>query len=141
MFLHAREPLPPAAQRVVEGVAKRVFPFDAYGLPAAAKLTNNTLAAYIAVSVAGMADVASEAGLDRATFLAVVAASSGQSWMGDHFAEFQQDLLFKDVELLQQDVRELPVIHMADVRRREADIDRARRRIARPDVEDPLAVT
>ncbi|MGI5127845.1 NAD(P)-binding domain-containing protein [Pseudonocardia sp. CA-107938] len=141
MFLHARGSLRPAAQRVVEDITSEVFTFDAYGLPAVAKLTNNTLAAYHALAVAGMAEVASEAGLDRATFMAVVAASSGQSWMGDHFTEFAQDLLFKDVELLQQDVHDLPVIHMTGIREREAEIDSARRRMRSPAVEYPLAVT
>jgi 3-hydroxyisobutyrate dehydrogenase-like beta-hydroxyacid dehydrogenase len=133
LYLHAPEPLGPAAQRVVEGVAKQVFHFDAYGQPAVAKLANNTLAAYNAFAVMGMADVAARAGLDRATFLEVVAASSGQSWIGDHFTEFSQDLLFKDVVLLQQDVHDLPVIHLTGVRDREAEIDDARCRIRRTD--------
>lgn len=141
VFLHARTPLTPAAERVVEDIAGTVFRFDAPGLPAVAKLTNNTLAGYIALAVAGMADVAAAAGLDHAGFLAVVAASSGQSWMGDHFAEFRQDLLFKDVELLQQDVPELPVIHMAGVAGRAAEIESARRRMAGPAVEAAPAAT
>lgn len=141
VFLHAGAPLTAAAERVVEGIAGTVFRFDAPGLPAVAKLTNNTLAGYIAFAVAGMADVASAAGLDHAEFLAVVAASSGQSWMGDHFAEFRQDLLFKDVELLQQDVPELPVIHMEDVGGRGAEIESARRRMAGPAVEPASAAT
>jgi len=140
MFLHAREPLRPAAQRIVEDITSTVFTFHAYGLPAVAKLTNNTLAAYHALAVAGMAEVASDAGLDHATFMAVAAASSGQSWVGDHFTEFAQDLLFKDVELLQQDFPELPAIHMTGVRGREAEIDSARRRMERPALEGTLTV-
>ena len=129
MFLHAREPLAPAAQRFVEGVTGKVFPFGSPGLPAVAKLANNTLAGYNAFALAGMADVAAGAGLDRATFHAVVSASSGQSWMGDHFAEFQPDLLFKDVALLQRDIGELPVIHVTGAGG-ENEIADARRRLA-----------
>jgi 3-hydroxyisobutyrate dehydrogenase-like beta-hydroxyacid dehydrogenase len=131
MYLHSPEPLGSAARRVVDGVTKQVFSFDRYGQPAVAKLANNTLAAFHGLAVAGMADVAARAGMDRATFLKVVSASSGQSWIGDHFTEFAQDLLFKDVALLQKDVHDLPVIDMADVRGREIEIDEARRRLSR----------
>lgn len=129
MFLHSREPLAPAAQRFVDGVTGEVFSFGSPGLPAVAKLANNTLAAYNALALAEMAAVAAGAGLDRATFHSVVSASSGQSWMGDHFAEFRSDLLFKDVALLRRDVGELPVIHVTGAGG-EAEIADARRRPA-----------
>ncbi|HWD06127.1 MAG TPA: NAD(P)-binding domain-containing protein [Amycolatopsis sp.] len=129
MFLHAHEPLSPSAQRVVEAITQRVFRFDGFGQPAVAKLANNTLSAYNALAVATVADVAARAGLDHADFLRVVGASSGQSWIADHFADFDEALLFKDVELLKQETRELPVIHLTDVQSRTAEIDDVRRRL------------
>ncbi|MFC5064815.1 NAD(P)-binding domain-containing protein [Actinomycetospora atypica] len=127
MFLHTPEPLAPAAQRVVDGVTSRVLSFDGFGRPAVAKLANNTLAAYIALAVAEMGDVAARAGLDRSTFLDVVSVSSGQSWISDHFDEVAPDLLFKDVALLRRDVGDLPVIDTLDLPAREAEIELARR--------------
>ena len=92
----------------MDGTTKQVFRFDTYGGPAVAKLANDTLATYIALAVAGMADVAADAGLDRATFLEIASVSSGQSWIGDHSTSFDMNLLVKDVALPQQDVQISP---------------------------------
>lgn len=100
----------PADTALLAGLAGRVFAADGYGGAALLKLTNNTLGAYNAVALARMMRVAVQNGVPAERFLEVVGASSGQSWMSDNFAEFHDDLLFKDVRLLQGDLGALPAV-------------------------------
>lgn len=129
IFVHSPSELTEAELSVSNAIALHTFDFDRYGLPAAAKLTNNTLAAFNAFAVEATMEIAARLGLERATFFDVISASSGQSWMAEHFYEFPQDLLFKDVALLERDVSPLPVLSLADVTHRESEIVDARARI------------
>lgn len=106
-------PEPTAAERgVLGGIASWIFPTSAYGEPAALKLLNNTMGAYVALATGRMAQVAESLDVPAATFLAVARASSGQSWMADHFEVFHHPLLIKDVRLLLEDVTSLPVVDL-----------------------------
>jgi 3-hydroxyisobutyrate dehydrogenase-like beta-hydroxyacid dehydrogenase len=129
IFVHAPSELNGAELSVINAIAARTFTFDHYGLPAAAKLTNNTLAAFNAFAVEATMEIAARMGIRRGAFLDIINASSGQSWMAEHFDEFPQDLLFKDVALLERDVNPLPVLSLANVIRREGEILAARTRI------------
>jgi 3-hydroxyisobutyrate dehydrogenase-like beta-hydroxyacid dehydrogenase len=111
IFLSGPEPTEPES-RLLGDMARRVFRSDAYGQPATVKLLNNTLGAFNALSTAAMLDLAMERGIKRAQFLEAVGASSGQSWMSDHFDDFAYDLLFKDVRLLLSDLGALPTISL-----------------------------
>jgi 3-hydroxyisobutyrate dehydrogenase-like beta-hydroxyacid dehydrogenase len=114
MFLHAPGGLRAEESEVITAITSTRTPFPRYGTPAAAKLVNNALGAMNAWSTARMLDVAAELGLDRDVFLEIVARSSGQSWMADHFRDFPLDLLAKDVRLLLQDIAGLPLVRFDD---------------------------
>ncbi|ASR36755.1 hypothetical protein BAY61_19095 [Prauserella marina] len=109
----AGPPREAADDALLSDIAGKVFDTEDYGAPAVLKLTNNALGALNAVSTARMLRIAADNGVDAATFLDVVAASSGQSWMSDHFTVFPDDLLFKDAGLLRDDLGSLPVIDLA----------------------------
>ena len=81
--------------------AATVFRFDGFGLPAAAKLLNNSLAAANAHALTAALAQADGLGLDAAQMLEVVRVSSGGGWIAENFDEFPVDLLWKDFTLLQ----------------------------------------
>ncbi|MEU3269634.1 NAD(P)-binding domain-containing protein [Saccharomonospora sp. NPDC006951] len=108
----AGPPREEADEALLSDIAGKVFGTDEYGAPAVLKLTNNALGALNAVSTAHMLRIAARNGVAPATFLDVVGASSGQSWMSDHFTVFPDDLLFKDAGLLRDDLGSLPVIDL-----------------------------
>jgi 3-hydroxyisobutyrate dehydrogenase-like beta-hydroxyacid dehydrogenase/uncharacterized protein YciI len=110
MFIHAPDTLTATEQALVDGMTKYAITFLRYGQPAAAKLTNNTLASYNALAFTAMMDVADRYGIAADQFADVVNSSSGASWMSTHFQDFPQDLLFKDVSLLQRDSGDLPAV-------------------------------
>lgn len=118
--------LEPAERALIDDIAQHVFLTEGYGEPAALKLLNNTLGAYVAASTATMLELAETLGIAPARFLEVARASSGQSWMADNFPAFHHLLLIKDVGLLQRDVAELPVVDLADPERLDAVVVRAR---------------
>lgn len=129
VFLHSAKVITETEQRVLDSISSRIFRFDEYGHPAVAKLANNTLAAYNAFATEAMVTVASGLGLNRADFLDVISQSSGQNWMAEHFALFPEDLLHKDVSLLNEDVV-LPPISPAAVSDWTPHFDVTRRQIA-----------
>ncbi|NHU47520.1 NAD-binding protein [Rhodococcus sp. A14] len=117
VFIHAPDTLTGPERALIDGMTKYAISFSRYGQPAAAKLTNNTLAAYNALAFTAMMDVADRYGIAADQFADVVNSSSGSSWMSTHFHNFPQDLLFKDVSLLQSDGDDLPAVsvtHPAD---------------------------
>lgn len=108
----------PAAQeddvRFLEAsLAQRVFRFERFGDATLVKLLNNTLGAYNAAAFAACVRLAEEAGISPSECAAVIRASSGSSWMAEHFAALVDDLLAKDVALLAQDLGELPKLDLA----------------------------
>jgi 3-hydroxyisobutyrate dehydrogenase len=94
-------------------VAATVVDFEHYGEPTMAKLLNNVSAAYTALSYAEMLLLADQAGMDPRRLAEILRISSGGSWMGDHFAVINDDLLAKDVELLRSQLGELPLVSLA----------------------------
>jgi len=124
-------PVPSGFEReLLEGIAARIFPVPNYGDPAALKLLNNTLGAYIAMATGRMIELAERLGIDPRRFLEVARASSGQSWMADHFEVFHHPLLIKDVELLLGDEAPLPVIDMNRPQELDELVERVRARLA-----------
>lgn len=89
----------------IEDVAATVFRFPQPGLPAAAKLLNNAIAAANANALAAGLAHAGEIGLDARQLLEVVKVSSGGGWIAEHFEEFPVDLLWKDYLLMQESGR------------------------------------
>lgn len=85
----------------LEDAAATVFRFGGFGLPAAAKLLNNSLAAANAHALTAALAQAGGLGLDAAQMLEVVRVSSGGGWIAENFEEFPVDLLWKDFTLLQ----------------------------------------
>jgi 3-hydroxyisobutyrate dehydrogenase-like beta-hydroxyacid dehydrogenase len=90
--------------------AANLVEFAAYGEPTLAKLLNNVAAAYTALSYAEMLLLADRTGMPAQRLAEVLTASSGQSWMGDHFITLVDDLLGKDVELLRSQLGSLPAV-------------------------------
>lgn len=86
----------------LEDAAATVFRFDGYGLPAAAKLLNNALAAANANNLVAALGQASTLGLDPGQMLDVVQVSSGGGWIAENFGSFPVDLLWKDYTLLRK---------------------------------------
>lgn len=122
-----------AEARLLDDIAGRCFPVRNYGDAAMVKLLNNTLATYNCLATAHMINLAARSGIPADDFLEVVRASSGQSWMGDNFADVQYDLLLKDVGLLRGEIDSLPSVDLGgDV---EEEILRARAALA-GDAED-----
>jgi 3-hydroxyisobutyrate dehydrogenase-like beta-hydroxyacid dehydrogenase len=110
----------PAAQdadiRFLEAsLAQRVFRFERFGDATLVKLLNNTLGAYNAAAFAACVRLADEAGISPSECAAVIRASSGSSWMAEHFAVLIDDLLAKDAALLAQDLGELPTLDLSAV--------------------------
>lgn len=112
VFVHAPPGTVDIETAVLRALCARRFDFDAYGEPAFVKLANNALGAYNALATAAMLDTAAEHGIDPDRFLDIVNVSSGHSWMSEHFHAFPQDLLFKDVALLHQDLPDLPALDL-----------------------------
>lgn len=108
-------PVPDDDERdILDAIAVRIFETSAYGEPAALKLLNNTLGAYVAMATGQLSELAGRFGISAQKFLEVARASSGQSWMADHFEVFHHPLLIKDVHLLRHDLPRLPVIDLND---------------------------
>lgn len=93
-------------------VAAHVVEFGSYGEPTLAKLLNNVLGAYNASAFAEMIGLGIRLGLDPARLRAVFSTSSGGSWMAAAFDDLLDDLLAKDVALLDAHVTGLPVIDL-----------------------------
>jgi 3-hydroxyisobutyrate dehydrogenase-like beta-hydroxyacid dehydrogenase len=124
-------PAPSGFEReLLEGIASRIFPVPSYGDPAAFKLLNNTLGAYVASATGQMIELAERLGIEPAQFLEVARASSGQSWMADHFEVFHHPLLIKDVELLLGDEAPLPVVDLNRPQELDELVGRVRARLA-----------
>lgn len=94
-------------------LAERVFRFERFGDATLVKLLNNTLGAYNAAGFAACMGLAEEAGISPAECAAVIRASSGSSWMAEHFATLVDDLLAKDAALLAEHVGELPKLDLS----------------------------
>src|SRR5919197_4170433 len=93
-------------------LARHVFTFPHYGHATLAKLLNNTIGAFNAYAFASCLELAAAAGLDASTCAEVVRASSGASWMAEHFAELVDDLLVKDAGLFAAAVGRLPELDL-----------------------------
>lgn len=85
-----------------------VVTFDNYGEPTTAKLYNNVLAAYHARAHAEILLWADRSGHNVLRLDALIATSSGASWMGQNLASVVDDLLEKDVALFEESFGELP---------------------------------
>lgn len=102
-----------AEERLLAGIAGRVFRMRAYGEAAMVKLLNNTLSTYNLLSTAHMLNLAARIGISAKEFHEVIRVSSGQSWMGDNFSDVQCDLLLKDVQLLRSEFGSLPATDLS----------------------------
>lgn len=114
-------------------VAARVFHFERYGQPALVKLMNNAVAAANLRVTARMLGQAGDLGVDPVQLQAVLATSSGASYMGRMvagLADDQASLLVKDVALLAGHGAALEPIDIGDTDGLLADLDRARRLLA-----------
>jgi 3-hydroxyisobutyrate dehydrogenase-like beta-hydroxyacid dehydrogenase len=107
-------------------IAQRVFRFERFGDATLVKLLNNTLGAYNAAAFAACVRLAEEAGISPSECAAVVCASSGSSWMAEHFAVLIDDLLAKDAALLAEELGELPRLDLSAADEFLAALDHAR---------------
>lgn len=103
-----------AEERLLDELSGRVFRLQSYGEPAVVKLLNNTLATYNLAATARMLNLAETLGVPATDFLEVIGVSTGRSWVSDHFADVQYDLLLKDVGLLRGEVGALPPVDLTD---------------------------
>jgi 3-hydroxyisobutyrate dehydrogenase-like beta-hydroxyacid dehydrogenase len=104
----------PEREYLLATSAAAIVEFGSYGEPTLAKLLNNVAAAYTALSFAEMMLLADRTGMQPARLAEVLRTSSGQSWMGDHFAGLVDDLLAKDVALLRHELGALPEVALDD---------------------------
>lgn len=91
--------------------------FGQYGLPTAAKLLNNAVAAYNTLAAAAFLDLASNLGIAPGLMHEVLRHGSGGSWMSDALPALHADqvrLLAKDMCLLEQVTGRLPSIAPLD---------------------------
>jgi 3-hydroxyisobutyrate dehydrogenase-like beta-hydroxyacid dehydrogenase len=95
-------------------LARRTFVFPRFGDATLAKLLNNTAAAYNAAAFGVCLTLADQAGLPVDVCAEVIRASSGGSWVADHFEGLIADLLAKDAGLLATEVGRLPAISPSD---------------------------
>ncbi len=114
---------------LLDTVSKTLVRFDAYGEPTLAKLLNNVLAAYNAAAFSHVILLGEQEGLSPALLHRVILTSSGASWILGSFLDFPADLLTKDVELLRNDLGELPLVALraAGPDSLEAVLEKARR--------------
>lgn len=78
------------------------------------KLLNNTLATYNLAATARMLNLTAEHEVPAQMLADVVAVSTGRSWMSNNLVDVQYDLLLKNVQLLRDDLGELPVLDLAE---------------------------
>ena len=114
---------------LMTSIAANLVRFDAYGQPTLAKLLNNVTGAYNARAMAAMLEIGEQFGLDPKAFHEVLTTSSGGSWMTAAFTDVIDDLLAKDVALLEDAVGSLPVVSLADVDEMVDALGRARGRL------------
>jgi 3-hydroxyisobutyrate dehydrogenase len=78
------------ARDVLAALASNVIQVGPVGAGQIAKLANNIMALCNQLLVMEAAKLGASYGLDRALLLTVAAASSGQSWSGDHYDHFDR---------------------------------------------------
>lgn len=92
----------------------RIFRFDRYGQPTLAKLLNNVTGAFNAAAMAAMLKLGSQAGIPSPQLHELIQHSSGASWMAGALPRLREQLLTKDVGLLQAELGELPILDLND---------------------------
>lgn len=121
---------PDDIQFLQDTLAQRVFRFERFGDATLVKLLNNTLGAYNASAFAACLTLAQRAGISPEGFAAVIGSSSGSSWMAEHFTALVDDLLVKDVALLQKELGELPPVDLTQTEAFLARLAQARKLIS-----------
>jgi L-threonate 2-dehydrogenase len=95
---------------LLDTIAARIVRFRSYGEPALAKLLNNLVAGYNVRTLCESLQLAHRLGLDPQQLYEVVLTASGSSFVADILPHLADDLLDKDIRLLEEFAGGLPTI-------------------------------
>jgi putative dehydrogenase len=95
-------------------IAGTVVHLHSAGHPSLVKLVNNTLGTYNLLALAHFLRIAEGEGMDPKALMEILAISSGNSWMREHFMDVAADLLVKDSHLLSTVIGDLPTFTVDD---------------------------
>jgi 3-hydroxyisobutyrate dehydrogenase-like beta-hydroxyacid dehydrogenase len=95
---------------LIDTIAARVVRFRSYGEPALAKLLNNAVAGYNVRTLCEIFHLADRLGLNARQLYEVILSASGSSFVATILPELVDDLLDKDIRLLEDFAQGLPTV-------------------------------
>jgi L-threonate 2-dehydrogenase len=98
---------------LIDTIAARVVRFRSYGEPALAKLLNNAVAGYNVRTLCEIFQLADRLGLNAQQLYEVILSASGSSFVATILPELVDDLLDKDIRLLEDFAGGLPTVSIS----------------------------